>query len=302
MKCSCGILVVAMVVASLACGTLLAEERARDAQVRGTFVRLAEQRVGEREHLAVVVKPLEGEKMVTLLVPRGSELAAVAKRLRTGQKLEITFVVEGGRKWAKRIGGEGLAEGRRDRPRPEGGQDKPRPEGGRTKDAQVRGTFVRLAEQRVGEREHLAVVVKPLEGKEMVTLLVPRGSELAAVAKRLRTGQKLEITFVVEGGRKWAKRIGGEGLAEGRRDRPRPEGGRDKPAERSGEGRERAEAGELRTLVRQLQKRLERMEAELKELRAETAHLRKALGAKPAVKKGSGDKPAAKKKPSPKAK
>ena len=179
----------------------------------------------------------------------------------------------------------------------------------RVRDGQVRGTFVRLAEQRVGEREHLAVVVKPLEGKEMETLLVPRDSELAAVAKRLRKGQRLEIAFVVDGGRKWARRIEGEGLAEGERDKPRPEGERDKPRpegerdkpRREGERDrpraegERAGAGELRVLVLQLQKRVERVEVELKELRAETARLREALGPKPAVKKGSGEKPAAKK-------
>lgn len=75
-------------------------------------------------------------------------------------------------------------------------------------DGTVRGRFVTLAEKQVGEQEYLTVVVQPGEGKEDVSLLVRRDSDLAGVARRLRKGQVVEVAFVTEAGQKWARRIG----------------------------------------------------------------------------------------------
>ena len=146
----------------------------------------------------------------------------------------------------------------------------------------VRGSFVRLAEQQVGQREYLAVVVKCLEGKDQVTLLVPRGGELAGAARGLREGQTVEIGYVVEAGQKWVSRI----KAEPRRD--------EKDAE--AKPRQAAEGSDLAALwarVRQLESRLQRMEGELRELREANAHLRKRLEEKePAKKEPSKEEPA----------
>ena len=120
--------------------------------------------------------------------------------------------------------------------------------------AAVRGRFVRLAEKQVGEREYLAVVVQPGEGKEEVMLLMPRGSEQAAQARKLRKGQLVEIAYVTEAGQKWLKRL------------------------RAG-----SEAAQLQEQIRKLQQRLEQMERELKLLREENALLKKALQARKAA-------------------
>jgi len=137
----------------------------------------------------------------------------------------------------------------------------------------VRGSFVRLAERQVGQREYLAIVVKPLEGKDQVTLLVPRRGELAAIARKLREGQKVEIPYVVEAGQKWVKRI----EAERRRDEKDTEAKPHATAERS-------ELAALWAKIRQLESRLRQMERELKELRAANARLSKRVGQKDAPK------------------
>ena len=130
-------------------------------------------------------------------------------------------------------------------------------------DGTVRGRFVKLAERRVGEREYLAVVVQPGEGKAEVVLLMPRGTDLAAVARKLRKGDPVEITFVTKAGQKWVKRIG-------------PERGED--------------AG-LRAQMAKLRQRLEQMEKELKVLRKENALLRKKLREPAPAKKRAAEKP-----------
>jgi hypothetical protein len=79
----------------------------------------------------------------------------------------------------------------------------------------------------------------------------------------VRKGQKVEIAFVTEAGKKWIKRIAAETPAGGdRRDEPR---------------REHGQAAELRELVRKLQSRLAQLERQVVELRQENAALRRRL-------------------------
>lgn len=94
-------------------GVLWAEQRPREGQVRGSFLRLAERVVGEQEYPAIVIRPMEGEEEITLLLPRQrEELRALAQELRPGQNVEIVYVVEDDQKWVGRIETER-------RPRPE---------------------------------------------------------------------------------------------------------------------------------------------------------------------------------------
>jgi len=157
----------------------------------------------------------------------------------------------------------------------------------------IRGTFVRLVERRVGEHEYLGIELKPLEGKERITLLVPlrrdeqdrwiRHKELAAKARALREGQKVRIAYVAEEGQKWVRGIGTEpGREEARekeKDGPRRE---DREREESREPRAADEHGEaqvkeLRAQIRRIHARLERMQKEIGELRKEQIRLRRAL-------------------------
>ena len=59
MKEQCRILVVGLLAVLVFAGAVQAEERSRAGELRGTFVRLTEQRVGERSYMRVVIKPLE---------------------------------------------------------------------------------------------------------------------------------------------------------------------------------------------------------------------------------------------------
>jgi len=150
-----------MVLAALVFGSmLLAQDSGRRGVVRGTFVRLVEQQVGEQGYLGIVVKPSESDEHVTVLVPRRPEqLAQRVRGLREGQDVEIGFVMDGGRRWARpmeaerREGVEERPEGRRREAvrrevveRREPAQE--RPEG-------RRGQAVRreVVERRVGPRE-----------------------------------------------------------------------------------------------------------------------------------------------------
>ena len=96
-------LMLALIAAVLFTGLLHAEERDRNVEVRGVFVKLAERPVGEREYLALVIKPLERDDHVTVLVPRNEDFMHAARQLREGDKVEIGCVVEEGQKWLKRI-------------------------------------------------------------------------------------------------------------------------------------------------------------------------------------------------------
>lgn len=181
---------------------------------------------------------------------------------------------------------------------------------------EVRGAFVRLTEVAVGDGEYLGIVVKPQEADGHVTIVVPREpKDVANVARKLRAGQKVEIAYIVDGGRRWLQGMeavwrdaeggkvesgsmviqlqGGERRVEieHRRSEEERDGDRRVEAERrrdehrrEGERRERDAprglAGHLEQLanqIRQLAGRLRRMENEMRELRAENERLKRML-------------------------
>lgn len=168
---------------------------------------------------------------------------------------------------------------------------------------EVRGSFVQLAEREVGEREYLAIVIKPVESDDHITVLVPRNEDFLHAARTLQKGDKVEIGYVVEEGQRWLKTIGIERVrrieaerrlrdVEERRDVRRPRREDVEERERPRRDAERGKADELQGVFRRLWARLdrmerelkqliavrmERMERELKELRAENARLRRQL-------------------------
>ncbi len=102
MKKVCRTLVLVLLAALVFGGMLWAEERGRGRAVRGTFVRLVEREVGERGYMGIVIKPLDRDEHVTVLVPRQrEELWQAARRLQEGQKVGVSFVTEAGHKFIK---------------------------------------------------------------------------------------------------------------------------------------------------------------------------------------------------------
>ena len=114
MKEQCRILMVGLLAVLVFAGAVQAEERSRAGELRGTFVRLTEQRVGERSYIGVVIKPLEGREHVTVLLSqRQQELVARARGLREGQRLGVAYVTEAGHKWVKELETDRGPEARR---------------------------------------------------------------------------------------------------------------------------------------------------------------------------------------------
>ncbi|MFQ6036128.1 MAG: hypothetical protein ACE5NM_09835 [Sedimentisphaerales bacterium] len=98
------IFMLGLLVALLSRGMLWAEQRPREGEVRGLFLRLAEREVDGQGYLAIVIRPTESDEPVTLLLPRRrEEIGAFARQLRPEQKVEVAYVVEGGQKWVRRI-------------------------------------------------------------------------------------------------------------------------------------------------------------------------------------------------------
>ncbi len=90
MKTQCKALVIALFAISAFAAVLQAEQRLRVGELRGTFVRLTEKRVGERTYLGLVINPREGrENMTVLLSQRQEELVARGRRLREGQTVSV---------------------------------------------------------------------------------------------------------------------------------------------------------------------------------------------------------------------
>jgi len=158
--------------------------------------------------------------------------------------------------------------------------------------------FEKLIEKKVGETEYLGIVVHPLEGGGSATLLLGRKHRLAAAVRKLKKGLVIAVRYGAEGGHDWLTRmeVVGEGEGERRRegDRERKrEGDRERKREgdhdrkREGERARGREGGDRDVLVmlRRLAERLERLEKQVRELRAENAQLRKRLGMK-----GEGDR------------
>jgi len=104
MEKQCKMFVLAALVAIMFTGMLWGQDRARDGAVRGTFVRLIEQEVGEQVNMGIVVKPPESDELVTVLVPRQrEELWQAARGLQEGQLIGIAFATEEGHNWIRRI-------------------------------------------------------------------------------------------------------------------------------------------------------------------------------------------------------
>ena len=97
------ILLMSLIAAVFFTGLLHAEEQRREGAFAGVFLKRAERAVGEREYLALVVKPFERDDHVTVLVPRNDDFMHAARLLKEGDKVEIGFVTEEGQKWLKRI-------------------------------------------------------------------------------------------------------------------------------------------------------------------------------------------------------
>jgi len=167
---------------------------------------------------------------------------------------------------------------------------------------EIRGTFLRLAEKQIGEREHLVMVIKPLEGEDEVIVVLPARSGLPDKARRLRKGQKVEIAFVREGDWMWAStlaaerregdrpREGGERREAKERERARDEARearreRERPKERPRVDAPRGDVAELAVMVRRLTERVEKLEAELRELRAQNERLGNQLAEKGVIRK-----------------
>ena len=130
---------------------------------------------------------------------------------------------------------------------------------------EMRGTFVRLTEVQVAEREYLGIVVQPVESDDHVTVVVPRRPErLRAAARQLQPRERMEIAYVEEAGHKWIKEL----VSAGQRER---EGRR--PAEREREvQRDRrspeamwAQIERLQAQVRELQAQVRRLQAQVRE-------------------------------------
>ncbi|MHC4582723.1 MAG: hypothetical protein ACYS14_14800, partial [Planctomycetota bacterium] len=117
MKEQMRIFTIGLIAISVFAGALQAEERSRVGELRGTFVRLTEQHVGERGYLGVVIRPLEGREHVTVLLSqRQQELAAMARELQEGQRVGVAYLTEAGHRWVRELAVE---RGRQARTRPE---------------------------------------------------------------------------------------------------------------------------------------------------------------------------------------
>ena len=92
MKIQLKMLVLAGFSAFMFCSVLQGEQRDRKGIVRGIFIRLIEQKVGDEDYMGIVVKPFDSDNHVTVLIPRNrEELVRSARGFGEGIKL---------RKWA----------------------------------------------------------------------------------------------------------------------------------------------------------------------------------------------------------
>ena len=215
-----------------------AEEGPRGARsLRVKFLRLVEQRIESREHLAMMVQQVEGSQTATVIVPaRNQDLLAAVRKLTPGQVVELQYVNEGNQKWLKSIAAAGGGE----RDRREGGADAPRREGG--------GDVPRV--RREGEGE-VPRVRREGEGD------VPR-------VRREGEGDVPRVRREGEGDVPRVRREGGEGREV---PRVRREGdGEGEGARVRREGGDRVEA-DLREQIIHLRRQVEEMEKALKEIR-----------------------------------
>jgi len=143
--------------------------------------------------------------------------------------------------------------------------------------------FVRLAEMRVGGRECVAVIVKPLAGDGQKSLLVSRKQEkVLAAVRKLKGGQPIAVLYEVEQDRNWLARVEPMGEAGAKPDRPAKgeKPGRDRPRTPDRPAEARGDLRELARLLGELRAEVTAMRKELGALRAENARLRRQLGEK----------------------
>lgn len=278
MKKQFRILMLGLLLASVFSGVLLAERRPGQGEVRGSFVQLAEREFGEREYLAIVIKPLESDDHVTVLVPRNEDFLHAARTLQKGDKVKIGYVVEEGQRWLKRIEVERVrrieierrlrdVEERRDvrRPRREGVEEereRPRRDAELGKADELQGVFRRLwARLDRMERELKQLIAVRMERMEREL------KELRAENARLRRQlQERRVSLKREPAREVRERREPERRREGRereeRDLRRAREGREKTEERVREEREKARREREEVREQQEKARRERAESE----------------------------------------
>ncbi len=104
MKKLCEMFMPVVLLALILSGVLGAQDRGRDGQVRGTFIRLIEREMDQGQIMGIVVQPSERDEPLTVLVPRENEdLRQAARRLQEGQIVEIAFAFEGRNNWLGRL-------------------------------------------------------------------------------------------------------------------------------------------------------------------------------------------------------
>ncbi|MHC4604377.1 MAG: hypothetical protein ACYS6W_13720, partial [Planctomycetota bacterium] len=277
MKKQCTILMLGLLVAAVFTGILWAEREREEGEVRGTFLRHAEREVGERGYLAIVIKPVESDDHMTVLVPRKEDFLHAARMLQEGDKVEIVFVVEEGQRWLKRIEAERRRESierrrveterrredieeRRDvrRPRREGdveARERPRRDPERREADELQGVFRRLwARLDRMERELTQLIAVRLERMEREL------KELRAENARLRR-QLQERRILLK--REPAREVRERRAPEGRREAREREEVRE---EREKARRERAERREQAKLREQVERREQEEQRERKEI------------------------------------
>ena len=230
-------------------------------QVRGSFVKLVEQQVGEREYLGIVVKPFESDDHRVVLAPVDRrEMTEAVRRLRPGMKLVLGCVRDGGRDWVRSLDatwGEGDEGGRREermvlrieregvRSEREVAREPVRREGVRQRSpeeiARERARRVEVAhpERREGEvREGLAGRIERLVGqfRELAAQVARMEREIRALrAENERLRGMLGERGEREARRDGERRIEGEVRRERESERTRAERG-DRPEAREREG------------------------------------------------------------------
>ena len=274
MKKKFRILMLGLLLASVFSGVLLAERRPGQGEVRGSFVQLAEREVGEREYLAIVIKPVESDDHVTVLVPRKEDFLHAARTLQKGDKVEIGYVVEDEQRWLKRIEVERVrrieterrlrdVEERREvrRPRREEVEERERPrrDAERGKADELQGVFRRLwARLDRMERELKQLIAVRMERMEREL------KELRAENARLRRQlQERRVSLKREPAREVRERREREEQEKARREREKAR----REREEVREGRERARDREGARERREGRERAERREREEREER-----------------------------------
>ncbi|MCG3181000.1 MAG: hypothetical protein BIFFINMI_03367 [Phycisphaerae bacterium] len=134
--------------------------------------------------------------------------------------------------------------------------------------------FVRLAEEKVGDREQIVIVVKPLEGDGEFKFYMGRQNKYLPVAKTLKEDQQITLNWGSEREMNWVNKITVAGA-----DAPVAEVGPDA----AGGELEKLTPEQLRARVKDLAAENAKLRARVKELEAQNARLREKAGEAPKV-------------------